>query len=416
MYETATLNGCAVTCRNLQPADHPDVRQMIAEAFPQAVQANPKALDILEQEPWYDPAHVLVAEVNGSVVSHVGIRAGSLSFSGIGVPAGLVGTVCTAAAVRGQGVGSLLMRASFEHMQRDRLAVSCLHTSPERFGFYRRLGYRKAIIETPRLILPLANLDLNDDVACPKHTEARADMRSATPADAEAFHRIYGAQYVGQVSGSWSRTVPFWKRRLQHQPKLFAPPQPMTFRVTGSDVPIAYVAVLEAAPDTGTVEEWACLPGAEEDAFRLLCSTLREWRDRGMETAQLALSTCHPMRPLIEPLLTEDQTGHTEIWVRVQNHSLYIETIRPLLERRSRAAGLRIEITFREDGSMLTIGRGETLQLEAHASDLCSLIYNGRRLPGLLEEGGIATGAGGDAALPLVFPDTGASRCAQDVY
>jgi predicted acetyltransferase len=414
MYETATLNGCAVTCRNLQPADRADVKQMITDAFPQAVETNPKALDILEQEPWYDPAHVLVAEVEGRVVSHVGIRAGLLCFSGIGVPAGLVGTVCTATAVRGQGVGSVLMRASFEHMQRDRLAVSCLHTSPERFGFYRRLGYRKAIIETPRLILPLANLDL--DVACPQHTQARAAVRSATAADAQALHRIYAAQYVGQVSGSWSRTVPFWERRLQHRPKLFAPPQPMTFRVTGSDGPVAYVAVLEAAPDKGTVGEWACLPGAEEEALQLLYTTLRQWRDRGLATAQLALSTCHPMRPLIEPLLAQDQTGHTEIWVRVQNHNLYIETIRPLLERRSRAAGRRLEITFREHGRTLTIGRGETLQLETHASDLCSLIYNGRRLPGLLEEGGIATGTGGDAALPLIFPDTGASRCAQDVY
>ncbi len=415
MVETATLNGCAVTCRNLQPADYPDVKRVIADAFPQGVRSNPKALDILEQEPWYDPAHVLVAEVNASIVSHVGIRTGLLSFSGIGVPAGLVGTVCTAAAVRGQGVGSFLMRASFEHMQRHRLAVSCLHTSPERFGFYRRLGYRKALIETPRLILPLANLDLDNVVAYPQHAEART-VRSATPADADALHRIYGAQYVGQVSGSWSRTVLFWERRLQGHPKLFAPPQPMSFRVTGADVPVAYVAVLEADPHTGTVGEWACLPGAEEDAFRLLYSTLREWRDRGMKTAQLALSTCHPLRPLVERLLAEDQTGHTEIWMRVQNHSLFIETIRPLLERRSRAAGLRIEITFREDGSMLRIGRGETLQLETHGGDLCSLIYNGRRLPGLLEEGGIATGVGDDAALPLVFPDTGASRCSQDVY
>ena len=72
-----------------------------------------------------------------------------LSFAGIGVPAGLVGTVCTAAAVRGQGVGSFLMRASFEHMQRHRLAVSCLHTSPERFGFYRRLGFEDAIWRVP---------------------------------------------------------------------------------------------------------------------------------------------------------------------------------------------------------------------------------------------------------------------------
>lgn len=416
MDETTTVGDRVVTVRHLQPADRPDVERMITEAFPQAVQTNPKALDILDQEPWYDPEHVLVAEVDGSVVSHVGIRAGLLCFSGIGVPAGLVGTVCTATAVRGKGIGSLLMRASFEHMQKRRLALSCLHTSPERFDFYRRLGYRKAIIETPRLRLPLANLNLDDDAACPESAAVRATVRSASPSDAQALHRIYDAQYVGQVSGSWSRTVPFWERRLQHLPKLFAPPQPMTFRVTGPEIPVAYVGVLVADPHTATVGEWACLPGAEMDAFRLLCSTLRQWRDRGIETAQLALSTGHPMRPSIERLLVEDQTGHAEIWLRVQDPSLYIETIRPLLERRSAAAGLRVEITFREDGRMLTVGRGETLQLETHTGDLCSLIYNGRRLPGLVEEGGITTGAGGEAALPLVFPDTGASRCAQDVY
>jgi predicted N-acetyltransferase YhbS len=408
MHETTTPNGCTATCRNLRPEDYPDAKQIINDAFGQAVRANPRVLEVLHQEPWYDPDHLLVAEVEGRVVSLMGVRDGLLTNPGIGVPAGLVGTVCTAAALRGLGIGAELMRASFEHMKLNGLALSYLHTSSERFGFYSRLGYRKAIMANPRLILHLSSLDLNE-----KPGDQVAE-RTSVPGDAEALHRIYETHYGEHVSGSWSRTVPFWTRRLQQQPKLFGPP-PMTFRVAGPDHPVAYIAILEAT-DSGTIGEWACLPGSEENAVGLLSSTLRTWRDRGMETAQLAIPSCHPLRPFIDRLSPDDQTGDSVVWLRVQDCELYLETIRPLLEHRAEKLGLRVEISFGDHGGTLAVGRGEPLNLELDVSDLCSLIYNGRRLTGLLDEGDLRVSEGDGAALPSLFPDTGAARCAQDAY
>ena len=397
-----------VIYRSLQPADYPVVKEIIAASFPQAVRQNPEALATYELEPWYDPAHLLVAVVDGRPVSQMGVRDGLLWCSGIGIPAGLVGTVCTFEPYRGQGIGAQLMRASFDRMKDFGLAISYLHTSAERAGFYGRLGYKKAIIESPSRILHLAKLDLDAKGKLSEHVEAR----SSTTEDAEALHAIYEAHYR-QVSGAWSRTLPFWQRRLQRQPKLWS--QSLAFRVAGGDQPLAYLALIEGE-DTGSISEWACLPGAEDIAMGLLHATLREWRGRGVRTAQLALSTRHPLWLRVNELSPEDQTGHSEIWVRVQDRDLFVERIGPLLDERARAAGLRVAIGFVEDGDVLEIGNGKLLQLSMAVGDLCALVYNGRRLPGLLAEGGIAASPDDPDALSLLFPDTGAARCAQDAY
>ena len=102
--------------------------------------------------------------------------------------------------------------------------------------------------------------------------------------------------------------------------------------------------------------------------------------------------------------------------MRVQDRDLFVERIRPLLDERARAAGLSVEIRFAEGGDILEIGKGKRLQLGIAASDLCALVYNGRRLSGLLTEGGITATPDYADVLPLLFPDTGAARCAQDGY
>ena len=424
-----------IECRGLKPADYPAIKQIIAASFSQAVQSNPQVLETLEQEPWYDPAHLLVAVSGGRPVSHVGVRDGLLRCSGVGIPAGLVGAVCTAPDLRGQGIGARLMRASFGEMTRSGLAVSYLHTSAERSGFYSRLGYRKAIIENPRL--RLRDLDI-DELDWGHQQAAGVETRAATVADAEALDEIYNAQYR-HVSGSWSRTVPFWERRLQRQPKLFGA-QPTAFSVASGGQPpgdcgesrfgcqgrpqprmdschglLAYVALLEEET-AGTILEWACLPGAEDVAVGLLASTLQKWRNQGIRTVDLTLPSCHPLRPRLSCLDCEDQTGHSEIWVRLQDHASFVSAIAPLLDERARAAGLSVEIRFPDSGGTLEIGVGKRLQLDIHASDLFSLVYNGLRLPGLLEEGGISLTPDDGAVLARLFPDTGATRCAQDAY
>ena len=141
--------------------------------------------------------------------------------------------------------------------------------------------------------------------------------------------------------------MPFWQRRLQQQPKLWS--QPMAFRVAGRDQPLAYLALPEDVA-AGSVSEWACLPGAEDIAMGLLCATLREWRNRGVQGAQLAVSTRHPLWLRINRLSPEDQTDHSTIHVRVQDRDLFVERIRPLLDERARAAGLRLRSALSKTG------------------------------------------------------------------
>ena len=390
--------------RSLLQGDYPAVKEIIAASFIQAVQSNPKALDLLEQEPWYDTAHMSVAEVDGEVVSCMGVRTGSLSFSGVGIPAGLVGTVCTAPRLRGRGIGSMLMWAAIEKMQQSGLILSYLHTSEDRAGFYSRLGYRKAISENPLLLLSLDGYgSMSGPESIPVHP--------GSGADAEDCHRIYDAFY-GRINGSWSRTLAFWERRLQGRPKLFGPGA-MSFRLVGRRPALAYVAFLES-PDAGTVSEWACLPGQEDAAMQLLHSLLRDWRDRGIESARLQISSRHALRPLLRDTGVEDATGHGEVWLRCHDSSRCLDLIRPVLAERASVAGLEARIRVRDSSTTLNVGRGEPLQLEADASDLCCLIYNGRRLPGLIGEGSIT--ASDCEKMALLFPETGATRCAQDAY
>ena len=102
--------------------------------------------------------------------------------------------------------------------------------------------------------------------------------------------------------------------------------------------------------------------------------------------------------------------------IEVHDRDLFVEQIRPILDQRARAVGLRLAIRFAADGTIFEIGAGSPLQLNLAASDLCALVYNGQRLPGLLAEGDLTATPDDTAILPLLFPDTGATRCSQDAY
>lgn len=392
-----------VICRPLQSGDYAAVKEIIAESFSEHAAENPEALSLYEQEPWYDPDHLLVAEVDGRVVSQMGVRDGSLWFSGVPVPAGLLGTVCTREEYRGKGIGAQMVRFAFEWMAERSLALSSLHTGEERHGFYGRLGYRKAVIEYPRLILNLPQLELSPE---------NVGVRPASIDDASACDEIYAACY-GRASGAWSRTVSFWERRLRKAAKLWSPP--MNFYVAGEERPLAYLAVSEVK-EAGVVYEWGCLPGAEEIAFGLLRQTLKRWQEGGAQVADLALSSSHPLRSLVDFLSPEDKGSRDIIFIRVQDRDIFLPSIRPLLEERASAAGLQVTVRFAEDGGEVTVGDGERLRLELTDGDLAALLYNGYRLPGLRSEGGLTVDPDDSDMLRQLFPDSGACRCALDGY
>lgn len=392
-----------ITCRSMRPEDYPAVKEIIAESFAQHVGDNPDVLPLLAQEPWYDPDHLFVAEVDGRPVSQLGVRDGVLWVAGAAVPAGLVGTVCTRERYRGRKIGSQLLRYAFAWMERRDLAISYLHTGPDRHGFYGRLGYKKSVIEYPRLVLDLPSLSLSP-------TEAH--VRPATLADARFLDHLYTSCY-GRSTSAWSRSTPFWERRIQRIPKLWS--KPLTFRVAGDAQPLAYLATDEAE-GAGTVQEFACLPEAEDLAASLLQQTLGEWQNRRFQIADLAISSTHPLRPLADALYPEDKTSYDVIFIRVQAGEIFLQAVLPLLKERTRSVDIELTVSLSDTDYSFTIGSGRPFHLELQTSDLASLIYNGRRLPGLRLENGIVATPDDPDALHHLFPDTGAFRCSLDGY
>ena len=102
--------------------------------------------------------------------------------------------------------------------------------------------------------------------------------------------------------------------------------------------------------------------------------------------------------------------------MRVQNCDSFLKQIRSTLDVRATSAELRVEIRICGGGQVFEVGAGKPLRMAIDVGDLCSLFYNGRRLPGLLKEGGIDIDPDQQTSLNLLFPDTGATRCAIDAY
>lgn len=392
-------SGPQVTCRSLEPADYPVVREIIAGAFADHVRDNPEALARLDEEPWYDPHHLLVAEVDGEVVSHLGVRDSGIWLGGQLFPAGLVGTVCTREEVRGRGIGSQLLRHAFGWMADRGLALSLLHTGEKRYAFYERLGYRRAVIEQPRLML---------DLAAARSSEA-STVRPAEASDAEALNGLCAATY-GRATGAWARSVEFWTRRLQGIPKLWS--RVLQFRVAGEGGPRAYVAY-EEVEGAGTVHELGCAAGAEREAVGLLEHLLAQWRERGFLVSELSLSASHPVRPLVERLVAEDRTGRDAVFIRVQDVERFVECVAPVLEGRAAEAGFELSVRPRGGAVAVEVSGDDAGPVELEATELAALVYNGRMAP---SQEVLAASLVGRSWMAAVFPNTGAARCGLDAY
>lgn len=388
-----------VVCRSLATADYAAVRQIIAGAFGDHVGDNPEAVEHLAQEPWYDPDHLLVAELDGEVVSHLGVRDSGLWLGGRLVPAGLVGTVCTRDGWRGRGIGSQLLRYAFDRMAAGGLALSVLHTSEQRYAFYERLGYRRAVIEQPRLMLNLAAARGRSPIA----------VRLAGSGDAAALDELYGATY-GRATGAWGRSSAFWERRLAGVPKLWS--RVLRFAVAGAGAPRAYAAY-EEVEGAGTVHELGCAPGAEAEAVDLLEHLLTQWRERGVLVADLAVSSSHPLRSRVEHLVDVDRTGLDVVFIRVQNEDRFRRAVTPLLRERAAGAGLELSVQDREAGVALKVPGEPAGLLALELGEVAALVYNGRAAP---SQGDLAARLTASPWAGTLFPSTGAARCGLDGY
>ena len=399
------LNDHASLIRPLRPEDYPAVQDIIARSFEDHIRDNPEGLADFPNEPWYDPQHLLVAEIDGRVVSQLGVRDGSLWIAGHPFPAGLLGTVCTHPDFRGRGIGARLVQGAFEWMANHGLTMSCLHTNPRRFDFYGRLGYRLSDTLYPKVVIR------KDPIAREFAVSDRIAIRRATPRDTHVCNALYGAHY-GTLSGGWSRTEAFWARRLAGKAKLWVPGTP-EFWIAEDPGPVAYLAVV--AGDDPSIIELAALPGKGETAARMLVGYVL----KNTDAPELILHI-DPRDPLCAHLGNFQMENHEiadSVMVRIQDRAKFLDHAREILSLRARAVNCTCVLHINESEEPFQIGDGNTfLEVAMSQHDLCAVVYNGQRLNALLADGALNILQGAEEPLRALFPNTHPARCALDGY
>ncbi|MDA0748764.1 MAG: GNAT family N-acetyltransferase [bacterium] len=398
MSETSEEAG-QVQIRQLHPKDYPAVKEIVARSFEAHIEQNSGVLEVYEQEPWYDPEHLLVAEVNGQVVSQMGVRDGNLWVEGHPIPAGLVGTVCTLPEFRGLGIGAKLLRASFEWMRSRKIAMSYLHTSEARHGFYGRLGYQLSAIEQPRAVFR------------PEAVPVPYSVFRAGPEDAEVLRAIYEAHF-GQSSGAWSRTSAFWQRRLEGKPKLWFLGRP-EFYLAGGPAPVAYVALVRE-PNLRIVEV-AALSG-EGAALRSLLGQVLQ--DLSLAEVEVIVGPQDPCWGELQRFGPDVRVENGNVFVRVEEEQRFLAHAASVLGRRVEAGRPACEIEFEGGRGALRIGKGSVgvrVKMDSlHV--LCALVYNGSVLSFMVEAGAVVILEGSQPDVQSLFVDTHPVRCQMDGY
>lgn len=392
-----------VLVRNMVAGEYPAVKEIVARSFGDHLRENPGAMEEYQDEPWYDPEHLLVAEIDGRLVSQMGVREGTLWICGRGFQAGLVGTVCTLPEYRGRGIGATMLKAAGDWMAGRNIAMSYLHTSEARYAFYGRAGYRLGVIDQPKTILR----DPKGRAAGAGESTCRP--RRASPADAVACNRVYEAHF-GRMTGAWSRSHRFWGRRLQGKPKLWFTGI-IEYLLVEDPEPIGYVATTRS--DGLKVIELATLPGRLDVVGPLLRAAV----DGADGPVTTSIGRTDPLWPALAPFDPEDQTASGRVLLRIEDASGFRAAVTPLLSARADDAGLSCTAQLRSSYTEMHFGSGSRpLVFSVADNDLCALVYNGRLLPELRDANEIAVEAGSEDDLAALFPNTHPARCPVDGF
>ncbi len=403
--------------RPFRPSDLKAVREIIGQSFAEEINSNPQALSEYLSEAYYQPGNLFVAESDGRVVSQMGLRDGNLWLSGRPFPAALVGTVCTRPEVRGQGIGGGMLRYSFEVLTNWGVALSYLHTIPDRYNFYRRLGYTETVHQQTVLTVELDELGpglLAQQVSLPDDVR----RRRALPADAAILDVLY-RETTARGSGAWERNDLFWKRRLLGRPKLWLSGCP-DFELAVGGRPLAYVAAVREDSEWQVLEV-AFRQGAEGAVRSLVAGVLEAARTVGAKRVRITLPRWLGSEELLSALASRREAKRETVFVRLHHVSRFLELARPVLAERADTADLTVGLSVVGTPSQhLQVGSGSRqLSLALRPSQLASLFYNGEALPRLLETDALKVRpASSDSAelLGLLFPPTDAGRFPMDGY
>jgi len=406
-----------VRCRPFERRDLDAVREVIRDSFPEEIDRHPEVLQEYPEEAYYQPENLIVAEVAGRVVSHMGLRDGELWLSGRPFPAALVGTVCTLSQYRGRGIGGRMLRYSFEVLRGWGMALSYLHTLPARYNFYRRLGYCDADHEQTDLSVDLDGFDqefLDGAARLPEPVR----RRPAAPADVSIMTALY-RQVAARGTGAWSRNPLFWRRRLQGRAKLWLTASPH-FELAVGDRPLAYVATIRREKEWQILEV-AWHSGAEFAVRALVAGVLASAKQAGLSRVRVTLPRWLAVEELLALFAGSLEHERETVFVRLHDVNRFLALATPLLKERAESADLSFDLTVTGTPSKrVRLGKGERkLALVLPPGHLASLFYNGESLPRLLQTEGIKIRPAEKDSyelLGLLFPPTQAGRFPVDGY
>jgi predicted N-acetyltransferase YhbS len=145
--------GLTLTVRDAQPSDHPAIHDVLLAAYREYAAALPPAVfdgylaDILDLDGRARDGRLVVAEHHGQVVGTV-TWYDDAAAEGIGWPTGWAGVRALGVdpAMRGRGVGKLLMRECLKRARAAGAAVLCLHTAEfmtTAVAMYLAMGFRR---------------------------------------------------------------------------------------------------------------------------------------------------------------------------------------------------------------------------------------------------------------------------------
>lgn len=404
-----------INCRPAQAQDMTRVKEIIRLSFEQAAE-NPDVVEDLENETWCSWHFWLVAEREGQVVSALGLRPGLMWISGVDVSTATVGTFCTHPAFRGRGIGYRLMRFADEVMKERDVVLARLHTSAERFAFYGRCGYVKAVQDWGPAVFDVDRIG--------PQVRARAEtalgeglVRPAHARDAMRMNEIYEATFC-HGTGHLSRNEHFFLRRIGHWPKMWFWHAPKIDVIEDPKEGVCGYIACDVDENRRGIVELATLPRQATRARTLILHAGRRAQEAGIRKMDVDIDRSGLLGWVVHELRMGIEPDSGVMFLKVQDEERFVSLMKPLVERR--AEQFEVELTMNLAGvGHVTMGRGRKVRITTDVAHLATLIYNGAWLAGLMGQGALTLEPetlAAHQALREVFPDTHARQCRLDSY
>ena len=404
-----------ITCRRAQDKDWQAIREIERLSF-EDVAAHPGTLAELQDETWFATGNWVVAELDGKVVSAMGLRPGVMWVRGNAIPVATVGIVGTRPELRGKGLGMEMVQFAGQVAKEQGAVLTRLHTWASRYAFYGRAGYVKAITGHPQGTLDVTTIPA--DAVRRAETDLRDGIvRPAEAGDAARLNEIYEAAF-SRVTGCISRNEHFFQRRIAKRPKvwLWSPPQ-IDVVETKSDGVVAYSALAIDA-ERQDLLEIACLPRFSRMARPLVVHAAREADRQKFRKLTTFVDRFEPLGWLVHEFRIDLAPDSSVLFLKVHDEARFLELIRGILERSAAQHEAELTLSLAGHGD-IRIGAGQPVRIVTDVAHLASLVYNGAWLSGLLGQGTVfihPETVGAHQLVQTLFPDTHAYRGRMDGY